>query len=166
MLVPWSVLRPSLQARRVRQVGYAIAGVSSAMLLGAAFAVEPFDSSRLVVAIFVMIFCAFAARPASRRRPLEIAVALDGEIKLRERRSSGGAGFAEGEPAESMPVTVSFAAPWLISLRSGTMLVSIWPDCLAPSVYRQLWVHLHWGRAAPRDDDRKTRMPSDKFTAR
>lgn len=166
MLVPWSVLRPSLRARRVRQVGYVIAGVSSVVLFSAAFVSEPFDRSRLILAFFVSTFCLLAARHAPHRKPLEVGVAPNGEIKLRACRSSDDSVLSESEPAESIPLRVSFAAPWLISLRSGTMFVPIWPDCLPPTVYRQLWVHLHWGRAAPRDDDRKTRMPSDKFTAR
>ena len=166
MLLPWSVLRPSLRARRMRQVGYAIAGVSSVVLFSAAFAADPFDANRLLLAFCVAILCLFATRQVQHRKPLEVGVAPNGEIKLRERRSSDAVAIDESEPAESMPIRVGFAAPWLISLRSGTMFVAIWPDCLPPPAYRQLWVHLHWGRAAPRDDDGNSRVLRDKFMAR
>jgi hypothetical protein len=63
---------------------------------------------------------------------------------LRERDAS--------DWSESVTVKMAFAAPWLISLRRGTMLVAIWPDSLPQSTYRQLWVHLRWGRAMPSDD--------------
>ena len=132
MLVPWSVLRPSLQARRVRRIGYAIGGVSSVVLFSAALVAEPFDATRLLLAVCVAILCLLVALHVPHRKALEIGVAPNGEIKLRECRSSDGADLGEGEPAGSMPLRVSFAAPWLISLRSGTMFVPIWPDCLPP----------------------------------
>lgn len=166
MLVPWSVLRPSSQARRVRRSGYAIAGVSSVALFSAAFISDPFDARRWILAFCVATLCLLAARYAPRRKALEVGVAQNGEIRLRACRSSDGSVPDEIDPEEPIPFRVSFAAPWLISLRSGTMFVPIWPDCLPPTVYRQLWVHLHWGRAAPADDDRKTRMPPDRSNAR
>ncbi len=73
----------------------------------------------------------------------DVGVASDGAIRLRQSAASN---------ADPRPATVVFAAPWLISLRSGTMLVSIWPDSLPPTVFRRLWVHLHWGRAVASSD--------------
>ena len=64
------------------------------------------------------------------------------------------------DSSEAVAVEMTFASPWLISLRRGTMLVAIWPDSLPPSAYRQLWVHLRWGRAMPSDD--RGRQPSNR----
>jgi hypothetical protein len=37
-----------------------------------------------------------------------------------------------------------FAAPWLITLKSGTMCVRIWPDSVPGNVFRRVWVHIRW----------------------
>ena len=169
MLVPWTALQPSLRARRWRRAGQVIALTACTALFLAALASDPFDRRLLILACGVAAICWWATRQRPPRK-LEVGVSMRGEIRLRTwaavplRASSEP--HAESLAAEFSPVDISFAAPWLISLRSGTMLVPIWPDCLPPTVYRQLWVHLHWGRAAPRDDDRKTTSTRDRFVAR
>ncbi len=37
-----------------------------------------------------------------------------------------------------------FAAPWLITLKSGTMWVRIWPDSVPGNLFRRFWVHVRW----------------------
>ncbi len=81
--------------------------------------------------------------------PFEIGVSSLGEIKLRERDPP------DADASMAVPTRVAFASTWLISLRRGTMLVAIWPDSLPQSTFRQLWVHLRWGRAMPSDDARR-----------
>ena len=150
MLVPWATLQPSSRARQWRWVGVAIALTSCAALLAAAFASDQFSRPLLLLAGAGALGAWFATRTRTDGS-LEVGVSSRGEIKLRERDASD----IDVLDSRSAPaVHIAFASPWLISLRRGTMLVAIWPDSLPQSTYRQLWVHLRWGRAMPSDDDR------------
>lgn len=162
MLVPWTALRPSKRARRWRLVGIGIAVASSVALFTAAAASAPFDASLAILAGIVGVtgLTAIRERPD---KPLEVGVLQTGEIKIRECLQPKSEAPNRSLPSESMPLHVVFAATWLISLRCGTMFVPIWPDCLPPSIYRQLWVHLRWGRAVP-DGSRQTK--TNKFMDR
>ena len=149
--MPWTILQPSSRARRWRRVGLAIALGSCAVLMAAAFASDPFNLTLVVLAAVGALGALVATRPRTGG-PFEVGVSSRGEIKVRERDAP--AFKVSGSP--SLPtVEIAFASPWLISLRRGTMLVAIWPDSLPQSTYRQLWVHLRWGRAMPSDDDRR-----------
>jgi hypothetical protein len=128
-------------------VGLGIALASAGALLAAAFASTPF-SPTLALAAGIATFAAWVTTRSRTRVPFEVGVSSSGEIKLRERDS------AVSDASGSAPVRIAFAAPWLISLRRGTMLVAIWPDSLPPSTFRRLWVHLRWGRVVPSNDDR------------
>lgn len=152
MLIPWTELQPSRRARQLRYVAAVIAAASSIALLAAAAASSAFDGTLAVIAIVCAGVAWFAARERPDRR-FEVAVAADSEVRLRE---CDAVESADARSARS--VTVSFAAPWLISLRSGTMLIPIWPDSLPPSVFRQLWVHLHWGRTGQSDNARRSKQ--------
>ncbi len=126
--------------------------VSCAALLAAAFASDPFS---LHPAVASRLLGRLAPGVAMRPRTggsLEVGVSSLGEIKLRERDASN---IDVSGPGSVPTIHVAFASPWLISLRRGTMLIAIWPDSLPQSTYRQLWVHLRWGRAMPSDDDRR-----------
>lgn len=145
MLVSWTLLQPSARGRRWRHVGLAI-GFAAALCLFAAAAVSaPFDA---VLALLAGIACVATWAAAGRRgrEPFEVGVSALGEVKLRERDRADDA---------AVSVSVAFASPWLITLRRGTMLIPIWPDSLPQSTFRQLWVHLRWGREMPGDDDRR-----------
>ena len=147
MLLPWTTLQPSSRARYWRRAGLAIALAAAAALLLAAFASRPFSPTLALAGVAA----ALAAWVSSRRRtagPFEIGVSSMGEIKLRERDRP------DGDALIAVPARVAFASPWLISLRRGTISVAIWPDSLPQSTYRQLWVHLRWGRAMPSDQRR------------
>lgn len=144
MLVPWTALQPSERARRWRQVALAIAVASSVALFAAAIASASFNAGLAMLAVLAGL----VTWAITRRRPIgsfEIGVSPTGEIKLRQNEPPDSA----AEP----PLHVSFAAPWLISLRRGTMLIPVWPDSLPRSVFQQLWVHLRWGRAVPKKND-------------
>ena len=141
MLVPWSRLQPSSRARRWRWVGLAIALCAVGALLAAAFASGPFNWIAASLAAG-SVGVAWLALARDGTALLEVGVSPFGEPQLRE---------CQGTPIglEPKPVRVVFASAWLISFRCGTTLVAIWPDSLPRSTYRQLWVHLRWGRAVP-----------------
>ncbi len=145
MLLPWTTLQPSPRARQWRRVGLGIAVVSCAALLAAAFASDPFNPTPAGLAGIAGL-AAWLTTRARAGGPFEVGVSSLGEIRLRERDP------ALPEASGSAAASVAFAAPWLISLRRGTMLLAIWPDSLPRSTYRRLWVHLRWGRAMPSDD--------------
>jgi hypothetical protein len=143
LLVPWATLQPSSRARQWCRVGVAIALASCAALFAAAFFSDPFNPIPALLACAGGLGAWVAMRPRTSRH-VEIAVSSLGKVMLRDRDAS--------DSSDSISVRVAFASPWLISLRRGTMLVTIWPDSLPQSTYRQLWVHLRWGRAMPSDD--------------
>jgi hypothetical protein len=146
LLVPWTTLQPSARARQWRGVGLGIALVSSTALLAAAVASAPFDAGLALLAGIAGL----TAWVATQRRgggPFEVGVSSLGEIRVRECDPA-----VSDIPAAA--VRVAFASPWLISLRRGTTLIPIWPDSLPQSIYRQLWVHLRWGRAMADDIQR------------
>lgn len=154
LLVPWTTVQPSRRARRWRQGGLGIAIASALALFGAAVASSPFNLGLAILAGVVVVVGWAAARERSAGS-FEIGVSAAGTVELRACALTGSAAVS------AQPLRVSFAAPWLISLRRGTMLIPIWPDCLPPSIFRQLWVHLRWGRAAPSDDEQQsTRTPN------
>ncbi len=146
MLVPWTTIQPSQRARRWRHVGIGIAIASAVALLAAAVASSPFDPGLAILAAVVGV-AGWVAVGEHTTGSLQIGVSALGTLELRECAPPAGAAVL------APPLSVSFAAPWLISLRHGTMLIPIWPDCLPPSIFRQLWVHVRWGRAAPSDDE-------------
>ena len=136
----------SSRARQWRGVGLGIALVSSMALLAA------FNAGLALVAGVAGL----TAWAATRRRgggPFEVGVSSLGEIRVRECDP------AVSDIPAAAAVRVVFASPWLISLRRGTMLIPIWPDSLPQSIYRQLWVHLRWGRAMP--DDVRQNIPAN-----
>ena len=139
-------MQPSSRARRWRWVGLAIFLCAFVALLAAAVAADPFDwiAAALAAGAGVVAWFAVPRRPTG---PFEVGVSDVGRVELRECKG------ATSGIAEDRPVQVAFASTWLISLRRGTMLIAIWPDSLPQSRYRQLWVHLRWGRAMPSDAD-------------
>ena len=148
MLVQWTALQPSLRARRWRQVGLGIGVATTVALAAAAVVAVRFDAGIMTLALLAAVAVAVALR-AQTEPQLEVGVASTGEIQLRE----SGADQTDQSGPSNVPIRVVFAAPWLISMRRGTMLISIWPDSLPSSVFRQLWVHLRWGRAVPKGED-------------
>ena len=129
----------------LRRVGIWLALGSCAVLAIAAFASDPFDPVPALLSVAGGL-CTWVMATRRSTNQLEVGVSSTGQIRLRERDA------ADANPAEN--VQPAFASPWLISLRRGTMLVAIWPDSVPQSTYRQLWVHLRWGRTMP--DDRGT----------
>jgi hypothetical protein len=104
-------------------------------LFGAAIRDGSIDPLVVVSALLAAAGGLLAARPAPRE-PIEIGVDDAGCIVLRRV-------IGTGDAAEQRLRCV-FAAPWLITLKSGTMWVRIWPDSLPGNLFRRFWVHLRW----------------------
>jgi hypothetical protein len=143
LLLPWTTLQVSSRALLLRRVGIWLALGSCAALAIAAFASDPFQPVPALLGVAGGL-CTWVLATRRSTNQLEVGVSSTGQIKLRERDAAD-AGTVEN-------VQLAFASSWLISLRRGTMLVAIWPDSLPQSTYRQLWVHLRWGRTMPSDD--------------
>jgi hypothetical protein len=143
VILPWVALQPSRRERGWRMSGSAVAAVAAIALTAAAFR-SGFNAAVLLLAIGAGI----AAWWLSRLRalgPAEIGVDDEGTVVLRRPESS---------VIDPVPLQCRFAAPWLITLRHGTMLIAVWPDSLPEAVYRRLWVHLRWMGAAAREERR------------
>ena len=126
----------------------AIALSACAAVLAAAIRSDPFNPNLMLLAALSALGAWMATRTRTHG-PFEVGVSSIGEITVRERGPQGSDG---SESRSAATVQLAFASPWLISLRRGTMLVAIWPDSLPQSTYRQLWVHLRWGRAMADDN--------------
>ena len=135
MLVPWTPLTPSRRERVVRRIGAALGWATSAALLLAAARQEPFEPFLGIAALLALLAGGLASRRASTG-PIEVGVDRSGALTARRGTAPDGA----PEPG----LRCVFAAPWLITLKRGTMCISIWPDSVPGNTYRRLWVHIRW----------------------
>jgi hypothetical protein len=143
VLLPWVALQPSERERRWRRAGQAIAGLAAVVLAAAAFRAS-FDFPLLLPAFGAAFFCWLAGRRRSTDS-IEIAVDDDGAVCFRNAEKTR----FDGDP--KLVLECAFAAPWLITLRHGTMLLPVWPDSVPENVFRRLWVHLRWSRGTRSD---------------
>jgi len=143
VLLPWVALQPSRRERRWRRTGSAIAAVA-ALALAVAAARSWFNASLLLLTIGAAIAAWSAGRPRAAS-PAEIGIDDEGTVLLRS---------AAGSRSGGVRLQCQFAAPWLITFRQGTMLVSVWPDSLPEAEFRRLWVHVRWSGVPARDDRR------------
>lgn len=104
-------------------------------LLVAALQAQPPSLLLLAAALLTAVACAAATR-LPRRAPIEVGVDDGGRLVAR-RIDAADAGPEHG-------LQCIFAAPWLITLGSGTMCVPIWPDSVPGNTFRRLWVHIRW----------------------
>lgn len=142
MILPWITLQPSLRELRWRRTGSAVAAIT-AVALAVAAGRSWSSAALLLLAIGAVIAAWLAGRPRAAA-PAEIGIDGEGTVLLRSPESG----------SESFRLQCRFAAPWLITLRHGTTLVSVWPDSLPEAAFRRLWVHLRWSGAAASDDRR------------
>jgi hypothetical protein len=141
VLVPWTPLAPSQRERRLQQLGGTLALISAVVLAIAATRADPFGSIQAVLAVLLAAGAVFAWR--ARRSPtFEVAIDADGQLLLR----------LTAAPDRALPARCGFAAPWLISVRSDTMWVPIWPDSVPSNAFRRLWVHIRWSSGGARTD--------------
>ena len=136
MLVPWTPLRPSRRERAVLRIGALLAVATSALLLVGAVRADPFDDLVAAAAFLALLAGAVAgrSRPCT---PLEVGVDRSGALTV--RRADEAANLTEHG------LQCVFAAPWLITLKGGTIWIPIWPDSVPGNTYRRLWVHIRWG---------------------
>ena len=148
MRVPWTPLAPSRRERAVRRIGVWLVFSASAALLAAAARAEPFDPVLALGALLGFLAGALAGR-SSTGAPVEVGVDHSGALTVRR------ATVLDNGPEHRLQCI--FAAPWLITLKSGTMWVPIWPDSVPGNTYRRLWVHIRW--SSGRKPDLSTGMP-------
>jgi hypothetical protein len=151
VLVPWTPLAPSQRERRLRQLGAVLAVATAATVLITALRSEPFDVALAALALLLAVAAAWVWR--ARRAPsMDVAIDADGRLLVRS---------STGVDVGPSLARCRFAAPWLISIRSGTMWVPIWPDSVPPSTFRRLWVHIRWssGRVTSEPSADRSRQP-------
>jgi hypothetical protein len=88
-----------------------------------------------IAALLALLGGAMALRSAPAGAPIEVGIDRWGALAVRRAFDTA------SEPG----VQCVFAAPWLITLKHGTMLIPIWPDSIPGNTYRRLWVHIRWG---------------------
>ena len=159
MILGWTVLQPSARERRLWLAAIAAATSIAMVLAIAALALDPRHPARLWVAAGIAVVAAGwgvrGARQAAGRRT-EVSVASDGAVLARPLN-----GRADAPEAESRCV---FVAPWLITLKSGGMLVPVWPDALSPDAFRRLHACARWAGTSGQtkaDKDIRTGNPND-----
>lgn len=112
-----------------------LAWVTAAALSAAALRADPVEPATVLAALVAAVAGVMAARS---RRPLAIEIGVDRSGCVVVRPQAGCA----LSPVD--PVQCIFAAPWLITLRRGTMWVAIWPDSVSGSTFRRVWAHVRW----------------------
>jgi hypothetical protein len=132
-----------VRERRWRRAGQAIAGLAAVALAAAAFKAS-FDVGLLLLAVGAALAGWLGGRKR-RGEAIEIAVDDDGAVCFRNAKSS------RLDGTQGRVLECAFAAPWLITLRHGTMLLPVWPDSMAERAFRRLWVYLRWSRGARSD---------------
>jgi hypothetical protein len=143
VLVAWTPLAPSRREQVLRRCAQAAACVAAAALLGAASAADPFDRLAALGALPAAL-AAVAAGRAARRRPVEVGVDRGGRLVMRA--------IDAGDRDAVQRLQCVFAAPWLITLGSGSTWVPIWPDSVPADAFRRFWVHIRWSAGEPLPD--------------
>ena len=119
------------------------------VLIGAALrdgSIEPVAALAAVLAVAG----GWLAGRRSRGAQIDIGVDNSGCIAAR------GATVAE-ETADRLRCV--FAAPWLITLKSGTIWICVWPDSVPGNIFRRLWVHIRWNPGRQPVDSTGATMP-------
>jgi hypothetical protein len=104
-------------------------------LFGAAVRDGSLEPLAAVSAVLAAAGGLLAARPATRE-PIEVGIDDAGGVSMRRVAGTG--------DCTEQRLRCVFAAPWLITLDSGTMWVRIWPDSLPGNLFRRFWVHVRW----------------------
>jgi hypothetical protein len=162
VILGWTVLQPSVRERRLWLAAIAAAAAVAAVLVIAALALDPRHPVRLWGAAWIALVAAgWGVRRAGQAggRRAEVSVASDGTVQA---RLLNGQADVLGGAARCV-----FVAPWLITLKSGAMLVPVWPDALSPDAFRRLHACARWGvSGGPAGTDNDTRTGSHHDIAR
>jgi hypothetical protein len=145
VILSWTVLQPSARERRLWLAAVVATGASACVLAVAVPVADPRHPGHLwsaaLVSAAASVWALVRARPSSGGSR-EVKIDADGSIWTRIQ-----AGASNSE-CESRCV---FAAPWLITLRCGAMLVAVWPDSLPSDAFRRLHACARWsGSAGPK----------------
>jgi hypothetical protein len=116
-------------------VARALGWSTAVVLIGAAVRQGSIEAVPALAALLAAVGGHMAGRWPPRE-PIEIGVDDSGGVAVR-----GATGARV--PAEQRGQCV-FAAPWLITLKGGTMWVRVWPDSVPGNVFRRLWVYVRW----------------------
>jgi hypothetical protein len=134
VLVAWTPLSPSRREQGLRRAALALGCSTALILTGAALRDGSIEPAAALAALLAAAGGWLAGRQA-REAPIDIGVDESGCIVGRRL------GTAHETPEHLRCV---FAAPWLITLKSGTIWVRIWPDSVSGNIFRRLWVHIRW----------------------
>lgn len=151
MILGWTVLHGSVRERRSRIAAAALLAACTCCLAAAGLLLDPRHPALVWSAAAVSAIALAAVIPAVRLRApsVEVAVAADGSIRLRP--TAGPAGDAV------QVARCAFVAPWLITLRCGTMWVPVWPDSAPADAFRRLHACARWvGSPNPRSADARS----------
>jgi hypothetical protein len=143
VLVAWTPLSPSRREQGLRRVAQVLGGSAAAALLGAAWRDASIDPFAALAALLAAAAGLLAARRGSADA-IEIGIDDSGGVAARP------SGAAEESP--HLQLRCVFAAPWLITFRSGTMWVRVWPDSVPGNIFRRLWVHVRWNPGRQPED--------------
>lgn len=157
MILGWTVLRPSARERRLRLMALAGTLLTTCLLTLAALLADPRHPAQLwsAVVICAVITAGLVWRLQPRNGPLEIAIDAQGQPLL---RATPGVADPAAVPSAG-PARCLFAAPWLITLRCGTLRAAIWPDCLPADAFRRLHACVRWAGAAAPDPSSSAPAP-------
>jgi hypothetical protein len=135
VLVAWTPLSPSRREQGLRRVARVLGGLAAAALLGAAVREASIEPAAALAALLAAAAGLLAGRPGCAPA-IEIGIDDSGGIAVRRA----------ADPVDSAELRwrCVFAAPWLITLRSGTMWVRVWPDAVPGNIFRRLWVYVRW----------------------
>jgi hypothetical protein len=133
----------------LRRVGAATAIATAVVLALAGVRSDPVGAAQMALALLLTAtgVAMLRARAAS---DVEVGIDNDGRLSARGR-----------EAALTGSAVCVFAAPWLITLKSGTMWIPIWPDSVPATTFRRLWIHIRWsaGRVAASASAAEGRRP-------
>ena len=136
--MPFTLLSPSRRERDVRRLACLLSLACAVVLFAGAWRSESFDWV-LALAALATVGAGCAAGRMPRRERVEVGIDRDGRLVARA---------ADSPDAQVRPLECVFAAPWLITARCGTTLISIWPDSVSGNAFRRYWVHIRWSRAS------------------
>jgi hypothetical protein len=146
VILGWTVLQPSARERRLWLAAVAATAASACVLAVAALVADPRYPGRVwsgaLVSAAACVWALVRARPSSGGRR-EVKIDADGSIWTRVQ-----AGVFSSISASEHESRCVFAAPWLITLRCGAMLIAVWPDSLPLDAFRRLHACARWSGSA------------------
>jgi hypothetical protein len=132
----------------VRRLGGATALATAAVVALAGARSDPIGAVQTALALLLTAVGAAMLRTRAAR-DVEVGIDADGRL------------IARGRQVDLAGVYCVFAAPWLITLKSGTMWIAVWPDSVPQTTFRRLWIHIRWsaGRVGARPSAAEGRRP-------